>query len=79
MEKPPFQFGLKAVFAATAAAAVLMAAFHYLPLEALAYVLFQVVVIVVAGLFFWMPIFALFVLWLRICRWIAKCRHRPDA
>ncbi|HUY89574.1 MAG TPA: hypothetical protein VMV10_12640 [Pirellulales bacterium] len=36
MQKPPFQFGLKAVFAATTGAAALLAIFHYVPLFYLA-------------------------------------------
>ena len=72
MEQPPFQFGLRAVFAATAGAAVLMAMFHFVPLAALGRLLFTVVM----ALCFSASVFLLFVVWGRFCLWIIE-RRRP--
>jgi membrane protein implicated in regulation of membrane protease activity len=58
MEKPPFQFGLKAIFALMTGAAVILAVVHYVPPMILAIaatffliVVFFVVVQVVAFIF----------------------------
>lgn len=72
MEKPPLQFGLKAVFAVTTGAAVLMAMFPYVPPIALGHLLFNVVI----ALCFSTTMFLIFAVRVRLCLWIIERRWR---
>lgn len=74
MEKPPFQFGLRAVFAVTAGVAVLMGVFHYVPLAALGRLLSAVAMTLCFSTF----AFLVFMVWTRFCLWIIERRQPPQ-
>jgi hypothetical protein len=79
MEKPPFQFGLKTIFAATTAAAILAAIGHYLPLMMiLAFAVDALFVIVVPMLMFMVMSMPFFCISLVIRRsWQVSSRRTP--